>query len=116
MKTMAQFEKELLDSELKLRLSIAWDKLGKDEILNRVNKLLERQTKDMQMITQLRYLEECSISEISEILDKPEQTICLYLQAIISDIDKIINNEKKEIILGNKFPWGNSEHILDVKW
>lgn len=109
-----QFDNLLELSFLKLKTDIKWLNLSKEEIANRIKLLLEIQTKDLQLVTQLKYVENLTISEISKVMNISEFIVYSYILAIISDINHILYLETKKIE-EKKWEWVNSSHILDIK-
>lgn len=122
MSTKEQFEIKLENSFKKLKTSVSWLQLTKLEIANRIKKVLENENKDIQIITQLKYLEELSIIDISKVVNKSEYEVYAYLDYIISRINSIIIFEEKEILFSKKDIQNNetqtssSGQILDIKW
>ncbi len=119
MSTKEQFDIKLENSFKNLKTSVSGTELTKSEIENRIKKVLSNELKDIQIITQLKYLEWLSISEISVVTNRAEYEVYAYLDYIISRINSVIRIESKEI--ENKA--NNSEniissnsHILDIKW
>lgn len=120
MSTKEQFEIKLENSFKKLKTSVSGLQLTKWEIENRIKKVLEKELKDIQIITQLKYLEGLSISEISIVTNKSKYEVYAYLDYIISRINSVIIIEEKEFSIkidnqNTDLPNSTNEHILDIK-
>lgn len=85
-----EFDEMFQKSHDKLKSNVSWLEISKEELIIRIEKVLKNETKDIRLITQLKYLEKLSIKEIREILDKSETSIYHYLQYIIWKINSII--------------------------
>jgi DNA-directed RNA polymerase specialized sigma24 family protein len=119
MSTKEQFEKKIETSFNNLKTSISWEQLNKEEVEKRIIKVLEKENHEIQMITQLKYLEWLSISEISVVINRAEYEVYAYLDYIISRINSVIRRETKELenTGSNTLEKTNisSTHILDIK-
>lgn len=110
MSTREEFEKKLENSFENLKTSIFWLQLTRWEIENRIKKVLEKENEDIRRITEFKYKEWLSISEIAYVINKSETIVCAHLDYIISRINSIIWVEKQEFKKTN-----TGEHILDIK-
>ncbi|MDD5213465.1 MAG: hypothetical protein PHG82_03500 [Candidatus Gracilibacteria bacterium] len=119
MSTKEQFEKKLETSFNNLKTSISGEKLTRLEIEKRIEKVLEIENHEIQIITQLKYLEGLSISEISIVTNRAEYEVYAYLDYIISRINSVIRREIKELenTEANTLEKTSitSTHILDIK-
>lgn len=97
MSTKEQFEAKLENSFKSLKTSVSWTELTKFEIEKRIEKVLLNELKEIQIITQLKYLEWLSISEISIVTNRAEYEVYAYLDYIISRINSVIRIEIKEL-------------------
>lgn len=85
-----EFDEMFKKSHEKLKSNVLWLEISKEELIIRIEKVLQNETKDIQLITHLKYEKKLSIKEIREVLDKSETSIYHYLQYIISKINSII--------------------------
>lgn len=95
MSTREELDKKINESFTRLRTSISWANLTRDEIEFRVKNILENETKDIQLIAQLKYLEWLSPDEISSITNKSLFEVYSFLDYIISRIWRVIRKEEQ---------------------
>jgi hypothetical protein len=87
-----QIDKSKID--IKNHLKDKWMKI--EEVTNLIKKILEWEPKEVQIATNLYYIDWCSIEEIWEIMNKSEINILNYFQFILFKIKLILNIENKE--------------------
>jgi len=99
--------------------------LEKNEISQKIKEILEWEPYDIQLITNLHYIDWCSIEEISKITNKSETLILNYFQLILFKIKLILDfNEKKEQpFSASNYKWNKTKNnnnennwwLLDIK-
>jgi len=112
-------------SKITLREHIKKEWLEKNKISQKIKKILEWEPYDIQLITNLHYIDWCSIEEISEITNKSETLILNYFQLILFKIKLVLDfNEKKEHPFSvSNYKWNKSKNnnnennwwLLDIK-
>lgn len=112
-----EFEEMFLKSQNKLKSNVLWLEITRKELCIRIEKVLKNETKDIRLITQLRYFEKLDIWEIREVLDKSETSIYHYLQYIISKINSTVFEEswKEFKKIDFDFPDIDEWKILNLK-
>ncbi|MDD4152056.1 MAG: hypothetical protein PHR68_05560 [Candidatus Gracilibacteria bacterium] len=112
-----EFDEMFQKSHDKLKSNVSGLEISKEELIIRIEKVLKNETKDIRLITQLKYLEKLSIKEIREILDKSETSIYHYLQYIIGKINSIIFEDSGKEFEKIDFDFGDVDdgEILNVK-
>ncbi len=70
--------------------------INKEEISSIIKKILEWEPTEIQLATNLYYVDWCNIEEISKIMNKSEVNILNYFQLILFKIKVILNIENWE--------------------
>jgi hypothetical protein len=80
--------------DIKKHLKEKWLKL--EEVSDLIKKILEWEPTEIQLATNLYYVDWCNIEEISKIMNKSEVNILNYFQLILFKIKVILNIENWE--------------------
>ena len=80
--------------DIKKHLKEKWLKL--EEVSNLIKKILEWEPKEVQIATNLYYVDNCNIEEISKIMNKSEVNVLNYFQLVLFKIKLILNIKNKE--------------------
>jgi len=89
------------ESKVEIKNHINKKGIEKDEISKLIYKILEWEANELQIATNLYYIDWCTINEISEIMGKSQVNILNYFQLILYKIKLILNIENKKI--NNKY-------------
>ena len=80
--------------DIKKHLKEKWLKL--EEVSELIKEILEWEPKEIQIATNLYYVDNCNIEEISKIMNKSEINILNYFQLVLFKIKLILNIENKK--------------------
>jgi len=80
--------------DIKKHLKEKWLKL--EEVSDLIKKILEWEPKEVQIATNLYYVDNCNIEEISKIMNKSEVNVLNYFQLVLFKIKLILNIKNKE--------------------
>ena len=80
--------------DIKKHLKEKWLKL--EEVTDLIKKILEWEPKEVQIATNLYYVDNCNIEEISKIMNKSEVNVLNYFQLVLFKIKLILNIKNKE--------------------
>jgi len=82
--------------DIKKHLKEKWLKL--EEVTDLIKKILEWEPKEVQIATNLYYMDNCNIEKISKIMNKSEVNVLNYFQLVLFKIKLILNIENREFI------------------